>query len=114
MGSAQRGLGLVIVFVFVAQNGLGAFLGSHRSSAIDLITELGDVAENADLVVADLHETTMNGDVELAAVGQCDPSVVLCECTEKWGMTRKESDLAAAKGTRNHLSGFTRKDNLLG
>ena len=73
---------------FLTQRCFGPLLGSRRSAPVDLVAELGDVAEDADLVVADLHETAVHGDVELAAIGQRDSGVVLGERTEKWGMTR--------------------------
>ena len=80
-------LGFGIGFT-TAQGRFRPLLRSRRSAPVDLVTELGDVAEDADLVVANLHETAVDGDVELAAIGQRDSGVVLGECTKKWGMTR--------------------------
>ena len=97
----------------VAQDRFGALGSRVCPRTIDLITELGNVAEDADLVVADLHEATVHGDVELLAVGQGDPGVVLRERPEKWGMTRQEGDLASTEGAGDHLRRLTGEDHLL-
>ena len=76
--------------------------------------KLGDVAEDADLVAADLDETTVHGGVELAAIGQRDSGVRLRESTEERRMARQEGDLATAEGARDHLGGLTREHHPLG
>ena len=51
--------------VFVPERCLGTLGCLQRPSAVDVFAELGDVAEDAHLVAADLHEAAVHGDVEL-------------------------------------------------
>jgi hypothetical protein len=112
MGPTERSDGFGIMSV--TQRRFGAFRRGQSARTIDVFAELGNIAEDADPVVADLYETAVHGDIELAAVGECDASVILRQGTDKWGVTRQEGDLATAEGARDHLRGLTREDDLLG
>ena len=70
------------------------------------VAELGDVGEDADRVVADLHEAAVHGDVEDGAVGERDARVVLRERTEERGVAGQEGDLAATQRAGDHLRGL--------
>ena len=88
-------------------------LSGERTTAVDVLAELGDVAEDADRVATDLHEPTVHRHVEHGAVGERDPRVVLGERTEERGMTGQKRDLATTQGAGDDLRGLAGEEHLL-
>src|SRR4051794_26721238 len=105
VGASQCGRSLVVLFR--AELRLGPLLGCRSAAAVDVGAELGDVAEDADLVGADLDETAVHRNIELRAVGERDTRVILCQCADERRVAGKEGDLSSAERARDDLGGFT-------
>ena len=89
-------------------------LGGLRTVDVDVGTELGDVGEHRHLVVADLDEPAVDGDVEHGTVGEEETAVVLDQRRQERRMSGLEGDLAAAERARDDHRRLAREQHLLG